>query len=263
MGGSLVPVPAENNRTVEGAQQRASGLNRVYTRFYGGMSGALLLIVLVGFSRTFYLRALFDVPEIPAAVAAHGVILTAWFVGFFLQTVLVAARRIDIHRRFGWLMGGIGLAVVASSTVVTLNFVPRQKALGVDIDAQITRLSSVVWTDLAALLTFSVLVLTAVARRRQPEWHKRLMLLASLSILSPALTRIWKWPVFAGLDPTLLSLGVLLLLLVTLGLSDVFSGRRIHPVTLVGGAFFIGVRTLATFGLANSGFGQAFIRGLG
>jgi hypothetical protein len=160
-------------------------------------------------------------------------------------------------------MGGIGIAVVVSSTVVTLNFVPRQKTLGVDIDAGITHLSAVVWTDLAALLTFAVLVLTAVGRRRQPEWHKRLMLLASLSILSPALTRIWKWPVFAGLDPTLLSLGALLLLLVLLGLSDVGSCRRVHPATLVGGVFFIGVRTLATFGIASSEFGQAFVRGLG
>jgi hypothetical protein len=227
------------------------------------MAGGLLLIVLAGFSRTLYLRALFDVPEIPASVVAHGVILTAWFAGFFLQTVLVAVRRRAMHRRLGWVMGGLGLAVVASSTAVTLNFVPRQRALGVDMDAGITRLSAVVWTDLAALLTFMVLVFTAVALRSRPEWHKRLMVLASLSILSPALTRIWKWPVFNGLDPTLLSLGALVGLLLTLGLSDVRAGRRVHPATWIGGVFFLGVRTLATFGLANSEFGRAFIRGLG
>jgi hypothetical protein len=92
MRGSIVLVPAENSRTTGGDQRQVAGRGRARTWFYGGISGVLLLIVLTGFSRTLYLKALFDVPEIPASVLAHGVVLTAWFAGLFLQTVLVAGR---------------------------------------------------------------------------------------------------------------------------------------------------------------------------
>jgi hypothetical protein len=47
------------------------GPQRYRTRIFLGLSGALLLIVLVGFARTFYLRAFIDVPDVPAYVLLH------------------------------------------------------------------------------------------------------------------------------------------------------------------------------------------------
>ena len=264
MSGSVVFVTTESTQPTMGARQRAATHGRARAWFYCGMSGVLLLIVLAGFGRTFYLRALFDVPHIPAYLLVHGAVLTAWFAGLFLQAVLVSVRRTSIHRRLGWVVGGVGLAVVAISGAVTLNFVPRQRALGVAIDAGLAGLSQVVWTDLAALVVFSVFLAAGVLLRRRPQWHKRLMLLASISIVSPAMGRMWRLvPVLNGLNSTLLTLGALLLLLVGLALYDVFSLRRVHPATLAGGAFFIGLRTFAAFVIANSDFGHSFVRGLG
>jgi hypothetical protein len=227
------------------------------------MSSALLLIVLAGFAPTLYLRAFFNVPAIPAAVWVHGLVLTAWFVAFFLQTALVAVRRTDLHRRLGWVGGGLGVAVLATSTAVTLNFVPRRVALGANLEASIAIFSEVVWLDFANLLAFTIFLSTAIVLRRHPERHKRLMLLSSISLVQPALGRIFRWPVFVGLNPTVLGLVILLLLVLALGLYDLVSRKRVHPVTLLGGSFLMGAKLISIFVIATSEAGRSFVRGLG
>jgi hypothetical protein len=263
MSESVVPATGEIALTT-GSVRQSEAQRSVRSRFYVGMSSTLLLIVLAGFTPTLYLRAFFDVPEIPVSVFVHGIVLTAWFVAFFLQTALVAVRRTDIHRRLGWVGGGLGVAVLATSTAVTLNFVPRQVALGVDIEAKIARFSVVVWSDFAALLAFTIFLSTAIALRRHPESHKRLMLLSSISLVPPALSRIFiRWPVFAGLDDIVWGLVSQLLLVFALGLYDLVSRKRVHPVTLLGGSFFMGARLVSIFLIATSEAGRSFVRGLG
>lgn len=261
MSESTVVVPVETRRATVGVRRPATQL-RAGGTFYVGMSGTLLVIVLMGFARTLYLRAFFDVPQIPASVWLHGIVLTAWFVASFLQTSVVAVHRIDIHRRLGWIVAGLGVAVLAITVAVTLNFVPRRGALGADIEAGVAGLSSIVWADLFALVAFSIFLATAVTLRRRPETHKRVMLLSSIVIIQPAMSRISRWPVFDGLDATLSSLGGLLLLLLALGLYDVVSHRRVHAVTLLGASFLMGSRIVSIFVVASSEVGRSIIPGL-
>jgi len=82
------------------------------------MAAVLLAIVLIGFSPTFYLRAWLATEDLPQGLQAlpvylnvHGAIVTAWFLLFFTQTVLVASQRVDIHRR-------LGIATAVSSKAV-------------------------------------------------------------------------------------------------------------------------------------------------
>jgi hypothetical protein len=65
----------------------AEGVKR--GKFYWGMSALLLLIVLAGFSRSFYLRPLFDVSDstLPNAYI-HGAIMTLWYAAFFFRPPL-------------------------------------------------------------------------------------------------------------------------------------------------------------------------------
>jgi hypothetical protein len=223
------------------------------------MSGTVFLIVLAGFAPTLYLRAFLDVPEIPAYVLLHGIVLTAWFVGVFLQATLVAAHRTDIHRRLGWIGAGLGVATLSLSLAVTLAFVPRQSALGM---AALPALARIFWANLAALLCFTVFLSTAVARRRQPHVHKRLMLLAAISVVQPAIARIRGWPLFEGVDPGAFSLVGLSLLVGAVALYDLSVNRRVHIATLLGGMFFLGSRAFSLYVLAPSDFGLALVRRL-
>jgi hypothetical protein len=230
--------------------------------FYSGMSGLLLLIVLMGFGRSLYLRSFFDSTPLVPSVLLHGIVLTAWFVAAFVQSLLVASRRLDVHRRFGWVVAGVGAAVLVVSTAVTANFLTRRHALGTNIEARIANFSLIVWGDIAALVAFALFFGGAIALRRNFQTHKRLMLLASMSILEPAMFRIWGWTLFRGVDRNLASLEVLLLLVLAMAAYDFFSNRRVHQATLVGGALLIGARVVALYLVADSHAGLAFIRSL-
>lgn len=227
--------------------------------FFGAMATVLLLAVLVGFSRTFYLRAVFDVPRVPSYVLVHGGILTAWFAGLLLQAVLVRTGRTGIHRQLGWWVAGIGLSVLAVTGPTILNLAVRQSVQNLAIDDRVVR---IVWLDLAILVAFGVFLGTGILMRHRAAWHKRLMLLASISIITPAVGRVWRLvPALNELN-AVLTTGALVSLLVGLALHDVFSRRRVHPATLLGTAFLMGLRTVASL-IANSELGRSVVRGVG
>ncbi len=230
--------------------------------FYALMSGALLLIVLLGFGRSLYLRPFVDLPPLPVAVWIHGGILTAWYVDAFVQTTLVATGRSDLHRRLGWWIAGIGAAVVVIGATVTLAFVGRRAALGTDIEARIGFFSDIVWGDIAAIVAFIVFFGLALAWRKRADLHKRLMILGSLALLEPALFRIWGWKMFAGIDRNWAALVVLLAAVFALALHDLSTRRSVLAVTLWGGLLLIGSRMLGLFVIADSEVGLAFIRAL-
>ena len=230
--------------------------------FFVVMSGVLLLLVLLGFGRSLYLRPFLDLPQMPAAVWVHGLILTAWYLGAFMQATLVSTGRVDLHRRLGWFVAGIGAAVIVIGTTVTLAFVGRRAALGTDIEARIKFFSDIVWGDIAAIAAFIVFFGLAIAWRKRPDQHKRLIILGSLALLEPALFRIWGWKLFAGVDRNWAALVVLFVAVVALVLHDLSSRRRVLAVTLLGGVLLIGSRMVALFAISHSEAGLSFIRAL-
>jgi hypothetical protein len=118
-----------------------------------------------------------------------------------------------------------------------------------------------VWLDFANLFAFTIFLSIAIVLRRHPERHKRLMLLSSISLVQPALGRIFRWPVFAGLNPTVLGSVIILSFVLALGGYDLVSRKRVHPVTLLGGTFLMGAKLISIF-IATSEAGRSFVRGL-
>ena len=254
---------SDQSTTVTGANRPTTD-TRVRNPFFVGMAGALLLIVLLGFSPTLYLRAYFDVPEMPAYVLVHGAVLTVWFVWFFIQTSLVAVHRTDLHRRLGIVGAGIGVAVVAASMMGTFGFVPRLTALGRDIEANIAGIAAGLWSNIGMVITFSTLLTLAIVNRGRSEIHKRLMLLASISILGPASARLGRISFLqvseSGIvNESVMAITSLLLLLLVLVLHDVRAQRRLHPVTMWGAPLVILVPFSFAFGVGNTAFGQSLV----
>jgi hypothetical protein len=226
------------------------------------MSAVLLLIVLVGFAPTFYLRAFFEVAPIRPFLYIHGALLSGWFVVLIWQACLISARRFDLHRRLGIVGLTLAAGTVITGAAATVSVVPRLLARFADRGDPwplvIPRIAPLVWYNFASLLAFSVFVSAAVLLRRRPEVHKRLMLLASASIIGPALGRIWRWPIFQGVAELTFANVALALFLGTLVLYDWYSTKRIHPATLIGGGF----RILTVVGAAvigTSEYGRAIL----
>jgi hypothetical protein len=246
------------------------------SRFFVGMSGLLLLIVVVGFAPTLFVRGLFNVPPIPIYLYVHGAVLTGWFVCLLVQTALIRTGRRSFHRQLGWAGAVLGLAVAVAAPMATLNVVSRIRAGGYDLDMDISAIgitglgtsmsigafvSGVVWANFASILTFFILLVSAIRFRRRADIHKRLMLLASISIIGPALARISRWPGLGGEQGPFVPL-VLVLLLGALVVHDFSSRRRVHPATVLGGASAVAI-TIAGNMIGASAFGQAIVRAMG
>lgn len=204
--------------------------------FYSGMAVAMALVVLVGFAPTFYLRSTFGSPvSVTGAVTLsplaqlHGAIFTAWVVLFIVQTSLIASHRVALHRRMG-----IGGAVLAAAMVV-IGIATAVKAAARGATAPGVDPLAFLVIPIFDMVAFAVFVTAAVWLRRNKEAHKRLMLLAYISILVAGVARlpgvVAQGPLFFfGLTFIFLLLGIAY---------DLASRRRVHPVYMWGGAFLI------------------------
>jgi hypothetical protein len=231
-------------------------------RFFLAMSGLLLLILLVGFSRTLYLRLFFEVPSIPGYLHVHGATVTAWFVLLVVQASLVNANRVDIHRRLGILGAVLGVAVVPAGLMATLQFIPRLPEIGLPFEAAPWFVTWIVFANFHMLLGFVAFLATALMLRRKKDIHKRLMLLATISLMPPALARIAQNLGWLLEQETIVVTATWLLLLVPILVYDLVTTKRIHSATAIGGLFFL----LVAFGpilIAGTDFAQNFVRGLG
>ena len=73
--------------------------------FFTALAATMFMAVVIGFGRTYYLRAFIPPPEFikPATplVHLHGLLFSAWIVLFMVQTSLVTAGRRDLHMKLG------------------------------------------------------------------------------------------------------------------------------------------------------------------
>ncbi len=193
------------------------------------MAVAAAIAVLVGFAPTYYLRPRFVPSPLPFYLHVHGLIFSTWIAFFLAQATLVAARRTDVHRKLGWIGAGLAALMVVVGTSAGILSGQRDVAAGQE-DAALAFLT----VPLFSMVVFLALVAAAVSLRRQTETHKRLMLLATISLLDAPLAR---WP--GG--PSLFQVYVLMDLLIVAGvLYDVVTRRRVNPAYLWGGVLIVG-----------------------
>jgi len=210
------------------------GSQRSERAFFSAMAAAILFAVVVGFARTYFLRAVLPVPT-PAPLGLtpllhlHGLLFTGWAALLFVQARLVAAQRVDLHRRLG--LAGVVMAalMVGIGTLTAIHAVLRGVApFGMD-----PRRFLIV--PLFAIVLFAGFVVAGVRARRDPQSHKRLMLLATIALLPPAIAR---WVLQLGLGPPVV-LAIATLFLVPMVVWDLTTRRRLHPVTLWGGLLLV------------------------
>jgi len=198
-------------------------------RLFSVFSIVALAVVFTGFARTFFLRFWFAPRALPLYLYVHGLLFTSWFILFLIQVRLISAHRVDLHRRLGVLAAavagfaipvGLGVAIHAGKRVYELHAKPFL------LEARPLAL------DLGACLAFTVFVATALFLRHRTDSHKRLMLLASCSILLPAFGRI----------PTLLEghglwglVGFTEIVPLAFIVYDTVRHRRLHPAFGWGG----------------------------
>ena len=192
--------------------------------FYFGMSLLILVLVTGMFSTTVPGRLLHPKVEPPYILWFHGAVFYGWVLFFIMQSGLVKIRKTRWHRTIGWFGLGLGIAVLTlgvSTTIVMHRFEVNTLHQG---QSAILSISVPLWD----MVCFAVAFPAAILWRRNVEYHRRLMLLASCVLTAAAWGRIPEsvlpgfW-FYAGVD-----------FLVLLAMArDLVVMRKVHRVYLI------------------------------
>jgi hypothetical protein len=153
--------------------------------FFTLMSLVMLGTVLFGFAHTYFLAGMVMAPLPSVLVHVHGAAFTCWILLFLVQTVLIGNGKVRLHRTLGWAGAFLAAAMMVLGLLATSAAIRR----GITPPG-FTTPSFLLLND-SEVIVFAALVAWAVAVRYDKPIHKRLMLLATLVLMGPAISR---WP---------------------------------------------------------------------
>jgi hypothetical protein len=195
---------------------------RVDHLFFSGMAVLILATVFVGFARTYYLAGVFNAPLPSRLIHVHGAAFSCWILLLVTQTSLVAAGRVDLHRRLGLL--GFGLA----GLMVILGLLAATERLSVAPGPAVAARAFYA-IPVADMLLFATLIYAAFRARFDRAAHKRLILIATIALLDAAFAR---WPIRALASDFEVAQICGYVFLAVLMAYDVWSIGRVHRATL-------------------------------
>lgn len=209
--------------------------------FFVRMAVACAAITFLGFAPTYWLPLFRGTLQVKPIVHVHGLIFFTWALFFVFQTWLAGSRQLVSHRAMGLVAISLATAMTIFGVYAAINQMRSAAALGL---AEAGRAFAIV--PIGSIVFFAVAFAIAVSNVRRPEWHKRIMLVAAISMLDAPIARLFVTflapagppgppPVFVDLGPAFVSLLLILLAIV----ADWRTVGRPHP------AYWIGAGALA------------------
>src|SRR2546423_1381556 len=151
--------------------------------FFSGMAVLILATVFAGFAPTYYFAGIFRAPLPSTIIHVHGAVFSCWILLLITQTSLVSAGRVNIHRRLG--IAGFMLAclmvvvgVLAATDALVRAFPPGRDPLAFYI------------VPITDMVVFPTLVFFAFRARFNPQAHKRIIMVATIALLTAPIARL-------------------------------------------------------------------------
>lgn len=181
-------------------------------------------------------------PPVTTSLVIHAILMFGWYGLFAAQAGLVRSDNVSLHKRLGKISVLLAAGVFVSGLLVMAsNYERKAEPL-------------VAMSNVMAMASFAGLYLAALANRKRPDSHKRLMLFASIMMLAPALTRFAR-----GFD---LGEAIILPLWVLTAASvivyDLKRLRKVHPATITGSVTFV-LAVVIMIAVGTSGPWKAFL----
>ena len=208
-------------------------------RFFASMAVVSLVVIFIGFARTYYLAGVFKAPLPNLLVHIHGVVFSLWILLFITQVSLVTVHRVDVHRRLGMFGFLLACLMVILGVLVATDRLARHAANpGTETVEEVRELYAIALAD---LLMFSTFVYFGFRNRTYPAVHKRLMLFATFALLDAGFDR---WSIFDPYSLGLVNAVCFLPLVAALMAYDWWSAGRLQRVTLWASGFLVAVQQL-------------------
>ena len=234
------------------ASQPSGWLRWIEKYFYLCMSLLIAAVIVYGFGHTVESRLVHGNPRRPVLLWVHAVLFSGWVAFYIVQSALVRARKVKLHRTLGW----AGVALGTSMIVIG----PWVAVVMARFDTNLLHRSNrdaFLIVSLSDMVVFTIGFGLAVRWRRSSERHRRLMLIATCALTGAAFGRMpmMHAPLcfYSGVDG-LIMLGVL---------RDLAVSRRIHGLYLIAiPALVAGQVAVSEVFLHRSGFWIRIAHGL-
>jgi uncharacterized membrane protein YozB (DUF420 family) len=226
--------------------------------FFPALLAFLWLGILAGFVPEIVDHIARQKPPYLWIVHVHAVFFAGWLVLLTIQMGLVRARNLGLHRRMGR-MGFYLLPIMLVLGFVTSVMVDRLSLAHPGSHPQFLSI------QLSDLVSFGILVPSALYLRGDSASHKRLMILATTSIANAGFIRWWgphlsHWlgdGYFSFLSRNFSSD---FLIIGTMIVYDIVTRGRPNRALLFGGSLVVGIETLAVFLYFDSGWTSLAVR---
>lgn len=193
-------------------------------RFYFVMAVLAAAVVAYGFSRTIDEGLIHPSFVIPLILYVHVALFVGWILLLIVQTGLVQARQVKLHRKLGLSSVGFGVALPIVGIWVSIVMARIEAQQG---DAHAGPFLAIPFAD---MLFFAVLFGLGVWYRKSAETHRRLMLMAALSLTGAGFGR---FPSFIVPHGGWFYLAVDVMIFAGIA-RDLIVQRRVHRVYQIG-----------------------------
>jgi hypothetical protein len=213
------------------------------------MAYACAAVGVIGFAPSYWLPLLSGTISVPPIVHMHAIVFYAWLALLIVQSHLAAARRLTRHRELGVFAVSLVTAMCFVGVAAAIHSMKQAEVAGVGDQA---RAFSVV--PITGVFFFAALFAVALLNVRRPDVHRRLLLIATISILNAAVGRLFAMaigapPPSSTLAPPPIAFTVIPglladLLLVTAMVHDKIRLGRVHRTYWIGGAALLASQLL-------------------
>src|SRR3982750_1096354 len=156
------------------------------SKFYVTMGAVFVAIAFGGFFETYWFQIARGTFTGSPLLHLHGLLFSLWTLFFLSQALLVANRNLKSHRAWGLFGISLATAMLFTGLMVAVGGLHDRLDAGYGDAAR-----AFVIVPITNILLFAGLVAAAIVNLRRPEWHKRLMLVATAALLQAAVARFF------------------------------------------------------------------------
>lgn len=196
------------------------------------------LAVLAGFGPDIVKHLRSNAAPYPVAVHVHAVVTLGWLALLTSQVLLIRRREVRLHRKWGTAGAVLAVAVILVGLWAALAF----EGAAMATPERRPHFLAIEWSN---IIEFASLAAAAVIVRHHPSAHKRLILLATLSLTPAAFNRAIGKPFLhpllgSGVWQTYVQIFALTdLMVLGIGLYDWRTRRRLHPAWALGALWIL------------------------
>lgn len=208
--------------------------------FYFWMTVALAAVIFGGFGLSYFQpMASGNLRPMSPVVHFHGLFYFAWMIILMLQSGFVNSGNMAWHRTLGTMGVSVATGLVLFASVISITNIAASLELRTD-----QFVFDLMYLNLVAIVTFTILFVMAMRKTREPEYHRRYILLATIGFIGAGINRFYVFIFNVEFAPFWLLYFISDLFIAAMLVYDWKKLGKIHPALITGGAIVIAIQLL-------------------